>query len=333
MTKRTLLAVLVSTSVLFGASGVDVARAQRGPRGGATADNVGNVEAGRNHFDRGVDYYRDGNINAALIEFKRAYAASPNYRVLYNLGQVANALNDYVEAQRYFQQYLDDGGSEIDPDRRAEVRAVVAKLAGRIARIRVECNVAGAQIFVDDVAVGTAPLREPLRVSAGTRKLSALSSGRPRVTRVVEAVGGEASTVSLELPPLPAKSAPAPAVVYRDREVKSATDPGAALWLGIATGALAVGTGVMGFLAAQDGSKFHEALRSSNNATEIEHWHDRAATKALVTDILLGATAVTGAITLFVALRGDKPDVQPDAQPRTQLSFGLGSVQLSGRLD
>src|SRR5262245_54716328 len=83
-----------------------------------------NSEAGRGHFDRGVDYYRDGNINAALIEFKRAYEAAPNYRVLFNLGQVANALNDYVEAQRYFQRYLQDGGAEIDAERRAEVNAL-----------------------------------------------------------------------------------------------------------------------------------------------------------------------------------------------------------------
>jgi hypothetical protein len=324
MTKCTRsIAVLVSTLVLLATGGLQTASAQR-----AAASNV---EAGRSHFDRGVDYYRDGNTNAALIEFKRAYEASPNYRVLYNLGQVANALNDYVEAQRYFQRYLDEGGSEIAAERRAEVYSVVTKLAGRIALVTVECNVAGAQILVDDVAVGTAPLAKPLRLSAGTRHLSAAMSGRPRTERVIEAVGGESQTVALELAPPPEAAEPKPSVVYR--ETNSSAVPGATIWLGVATGALAVGTGVMGYLAAQDGSKFHDALARSTTASEVSRLHDRAATKALVTDILLGATAVTGAITLFVALQGRKPEATERSNERAQLSLGLGSVQLSGHLD
>jgi hypothetical protein len=184
---------------------------------------------------------------------------------------------------------------------------------------------------VDDVAVGTSPLAKPLRVSAGTRRLSATISGRPRVTRVVEAVGGESLTVALELAPAAAPVETKPSVVYR--ESSGSSIPTATIWLGITTGALAVGTGVMGFLAAQDGSKFHDALDRSTTASEINRLHDRAATKALVTDILLGATAVSGAITLFVALQGSKAEADDASKERAHLSVGLGSVQLSGHLD
>ena len=74
---------------------------------------AGDVEAGRGHFDRGVEYVEDGDLHGALVEFKRAYAASPNYRVLYNLGQVCNELREYVDAQRYLQMYLTQGAGEI----------------------------------------------------------------------------------------------------------------------------------------------------------------------------------------------------------------------------
>jgi hypothetical protein len=296
--------------------------------------SAADLESGRRHFDRGVEYYRDGNINAALIEFKRAYAAAPNYRVLFNLGQVSNALSDYTAAQSYFQKYLHDGGDEIDSARRRDVETTLGKLAGRITTLSLSCNVEGAELFVDDTSVGKSPLREPVRVSAGTRHLAAMVPGRPRVTRVIEAAGGETLSVKLELAPAPhelspmARSTPATSTV-------TSSGPGASLWLGIATGALAVGGGVMGTLAAIDGSKYHDALHRMSTPGEINSLHDRAQTKGIVTDILLGATVVTGAITVVMLLSEGGEDRAPQAaRPHAaQLSFGAGSLQLTSRFD
>src|SRR5688500_14271446 len=72
----------------------------------AESATIDDVATSHEHFNRGVEYVHDGDLKGALIEFKRAYAVSPNYRVLYNLGQVANALGRYTEAQDYFQRYL-----------------------------------------------------------------------------------------------------------------------------------------------------------------------------------------------------------------------------------
>jgi hypothetical protein len=325
MTKRSLKAWL-GLAVFIAALGAGNTQAQRAGAGNNSQ------EAGRNHFDRGVDYYRDGNINAALIEFKRAYDVAPNFRVLYNLGQVANALNDYVEAQRYYQRYLQDGGSEVDAERRAEVNAQISKLSGRIANLTVLCNVDGAQIYLDDVPVATTPLSGPLRVSAGTRRVSAAVSGKPRSTRVVEAVGGERLTVEIELAETSAPQPAAPQALATAEPQQTSSGPGPALWLGIATGALAVGTAVVGSLAATDGSKYHDALDRSTTASELDRLHDRAATKGLITDILLGATVITGGLTLYFAIWGGKSDTPPsETRAQAKLSVGVGSLQLNGQ--
>lgn len=320
MIKRPLQALFACALLIGSLSPRPLAAAQR--------HAPGNVEAGRGHFDRGVDYYRDGNINAALIEFKRAYDAAPNYRVLYNLGQVANALNDYVEAQRYFQRYLQEGGAEIDAERRAEVNALITKLGGRIASVTVHCNVDGAQIYVDDVPVGISPLPEPLRVSAGTRRIAAAHSGKPRTTRVVEAVGGERLNVEIELVGGAHASAPPP---YAAADPGPSSGPGPTLWVGIGTGALAVGTAVVGYLAAQDSSKFHDALNRSTTASEVNRLHNRAATKALLTDVLLAATAISGGVTLFLALSGSESSEKRSVVASAKLKLGLGSLQVSGQ--
>jgi tetratricopeptide (TPR) repeat protein len=303
--------------------------------GVARAQAGGNPEAGRSHFTSGVEYYRDGDLKGALIEFKRAYSASPNYRVLYNLGQVSSELRDYVEAQRYFQRYLRDGGSEIDPARRREVESSVAKLAGRIATVVVSCNIDGAEVFVDDVSVGRSPLDQPLKLSVGTRRISAAISGSRRMTKVVEAAGGETVFVKLDLPPTPAAVAATTEQRWGAREAAACGQPSAALWIGIGAGALAVGAGVMGSLAAVDGAKYRDAIHRRSTADEIDSLHSRAATKALITDILLGATAVAATATLVVALsESSSDDLAPesDDSARAWLTVGPGSVSLAGTL-
>jgi hypothetical protein len=318
-------AVLAVLAVPAGALGL--------PRAQAQAPN--SSEAGRSHFDRGVEYVHDGDLRGALIEFKRAYLASPNYRVLYNLGQVSNALGEYTEAQRYFQRYLTDGAEAIEPERKREVEALVTKLSGRIATFMLSSNVVGAELFVDNVSVGKSPLSEPVRVSTGKRLVSAAISGRPRITQVVEAAGGETLAVRLDFPPLetggtrsPQRSAPEPSA--------KSGGPGPALWIGIGAGALAVGAGVMAYLAAKDAEKHHDALGRETTPRELDQLDERATTKALVTDILLGATAVATALTVVFAVQGSgSGETPPTRRDRAsaKLAIGAGSVQLSGAFE
>ncbi len=329
MRVRALWLMLSCVLGLAGASDPSRARAED------TGDGGGDVDTGRSHFKSGVDYYRDGDLGAALIEFKRAYAAAPNYRLLYNLGQVSHELLDYTAAQNYFQHYLSEGGAEIEPARRAEVETALAKIATRIANVALTCNVEGAELFVDDVAVGHSPLAEPVRVSAGTRRVSAAIAGRSRITQVIEAAGGDTLVVKLDFPPLPPEAAIAsqPAL---PRERSSGPSP--ALWLGIGAGALAIGAGITAYLAYDDASNYRDALERKNSVRELESLHDRATTKALVTDVLLGATIVTTAITVLVAVQsgGDDTEKRPATSRRatqTELAIGAGSIALSGHLD
>jgi hypothetical protein len=300
-------------------------------RAHAQAGEIGDADAGHGHFDRGVEYVQDGDLRAAVIEFKRAYIASPNFRVLYNLGQVFNELREYTEAQRYFQSYLTDGGDEIQPARKREVEASLAKLSGRIATLMLSSNVVGAEIFVDDVSVGKTPLNEPLRVSTGSRTISAAISGRPRIAQVIEAAGGDTMVVRLDFAPT-AQQSLAPAAYAAPAQSAKSKGPGALVWLGIGTGALAVGAGVTAYLAAHDSASYQDALRRRTTARELDDLDSRATTKALVTDILLGATLAAGVTTLVVALLGNSSrEAVPTAADRTRahLTIGPGTLAMN----
>src|SRR5260370_20021824 len=124
------------------------------PMRAARAEEPAGQLDGRAHFKRGVDFFKEGDYRAAMIEFKRAYEAAPNYKVLYNLGQTSLELQDYAGALKAFRGYLDGGGRDIAAARRAQVEVELKKLDSRVARVEIAVNLEGADVAGDDVSVG-----------------------------------------------------------------------------------------------------------------------------------------------------------------------------------
>jgi hypothetical protein len=95
----------------------------------AAADKA---DEARVHFMRGAVKYTEGNIDAALAEFQLAYALNPSYKIRYNIAQCHMEQERFGRAYEEFYLYLYEGGSEVPPDRRAEVEQTVSGLAARL---------------------------------------------------------------------------------------------------------------------------------------------------------------------------------------------------------
>jgi hypothetical protein len=176
----------------------------------ATADAERTTEAAR-RFERGLAFYRDGEYRLAQIEFDRAYELVPDYRVLYNIGQVSIQLAQYARARRALARYLAEGGAEVSEERAAAVQADLEMLAQRTAFVTVEVSVAGAEILVDDEPVGVAPLPEPLLVDAGRHAVAARHGQSTSAAQYVTVAGGDSITVQIELVrPVPAEPVTVP---------------------------------------------------------------------------------------------------------------------------
>src|SRR5262245_22280826 len=90
----------------------------------ARAADVTITEEARAHFSAGVSFlqYPDGaRYEDAYREFSAAYAASPSWKILGNLGLSAMKLERDGEAIDAFAKYLSQGGKDIDRDERAQV--------------------------------------------------------------------------------------------------------------------------------------------------------------------------------------------------------------------
>jgi hypothetical protein len=265
------------------------ARADDARSGAAAAASKSDEASDR--FRSGVAFYRSRDFAAALVEFKRAYELVPNYAVLYNLGQTAREVKDNAAALAAFERYLRDGETKIQAARRKEVTAAIDELRGKVGKIKVVTNAVGAEIAVDDVAVGTAPLADPVVVNVGRHKIVATLSGYTPVQRVVDVAGMEETTATLELTKI--------ATVQPTVPPKAQTP--AVVWVMLsATGAFALATGVMGGLALSAHSGLQgELAKFPGDPKAIAAAQGQTQTFAVTTDVL-GGVALAGAITTAI---------------------------------
>lgn len=289
------------------------------------------TESARAHFRLGVDFYRERNFRAALIEFQRAYADAPHYKLLYNLAQASLELQEYAGAIDYFAAYLQQGGDEIAPERRQEVEQAIADLESRIARITVTSDQPGAEIHVDDTLVGRAPLREPVRVGAGRHKFSAVKEGLAPVERILDVAAGDLREVRLEFEAQPGTAAEP---VVRTEVVHDESGNTAALWAGMTTAMLGAGAITMTVLATLAQKSYKDELEVQTTKAKLDELRDDAETKALVTDIAWAATIASGVVTAVLIVTGDDSETEASAgraRSGVALGVGPGGVVIDGR--
>ncbi len=304
----------------------------------AAANEEANAAEAAARFQRAVDMYREGGYEGALAEFRKAYQISPSFRVLYNIAQAQYALHDFVGAYKSLVQYMSEGGADIPTDRRLQVDEMFAKLSERIARIQVTTNVAGADIRIDDVSVGTSPLPEAVTVNVGKRKVSASRPGFPEVVRAVTVAGKEILKIELRL-----EEASRPVSATNLADAKSSpfvvvTEPQRApsripLILSLSVAATcAVTTGVLGYLALDAHRKFKDQVSTfPNSSAEIEDARTRSKRYGYLVDGFGAATVVSGGIALYLALTRGGSEAKP-AKPIKEVVLAPtpGGVVLQG---
>jgi hypothetical protein len=157
----------------------------------------------REHFERGVEASRQGDLGLALDHFEKAQALTPNQTVLYNLGQTYTALGRSVEALGVLERYLEADGASGDAARRREVEELVRRNQARVGTLEVTVDPSDASLDIDGVTVAPGPTGH-VRVATGRHLLTATRSGYgPSVVRV-DVRAGESTAVRLGLEPVSA---------------------------------------------------------------------------------------------------------------------------------
>ena len=309
--------VLSSVAVLSCLCAATPAWAQAQPGNGTTAakadDKLADAKA---HYEAGLRLYEAEDYDAARVEFERAYALSPNYRILYNLGLVLKLKADYVGALKYFELYLEEG-IDAPEARKREVESEIQQLKQIVARVSVTTNVPGAEVAVDDVPVCKTPLTKPILVNPGRRRISATKKGRIPASRVIDIASRDQESVVLEL--------------GEERQVivldKSRRYP----WVGYAvTGALAIGAGITGYVALNASNTLAEERDLPNRTPErLETLSDRSATFGIIADVTTVAAIIAGGISLYYTIKWGR-EANDKTPPPTRTTWRLNPGGLSG---
>jgi len=298
-----------------------------GPKAVAAEVVDDSVEQAKRHFTLGVTFYKDGDLDAALAEFNKAYETRADYRVLYNIGQVQAERHDYAAAMTAMRRYLKDGAREIDEPRRIAVDQALRDMSKRVAAITVTANEAGAEVLVDGVAVALTPMAEALAVNAGIREITVRKAGETATARRLTLAGGDTVRLDFALGAGGAAS----------RSLEPLAQPMAAphrarVWIAYgAAAALAAGAVTFGLLTRRaeddlDGDLGH----FPGDRAQIDQDRDRLKLRAGLTDGFAGAALIAAALgTYFLFWAPSGGESAPRSTPSAQVSFLPSGAALS----
>jgi hypothetical protein len=291
-----------------------------------------------------------GKFAEARTKFAEACAAHHTSSCAKNLGATELELGLYPEATLHLGEFLREAPAA-DPTY-AKVRSFFNEAYAKSGHLEVVAP-AGADIFVDDLKVGRAPISEQVHVKAGLRNVKAVDPDGRSANAAVKASDGNVTRVSLQFELNSPKITPPPSVRSGlddppprvDEPEKSHAARTWTLVFGAASlVALGVGTG---FGLASNGKRsdaesLSGALPSGACATgsdprcgSLSQARDAQASDATLSTVffvgsgvLLGATAVAGILWLSGSSSSTEKPARAGVLP--MVGPGVGGAQLRG---
>ena len=300
-------------------------------------------EEARAHFTAGVSFLQDpdgARYEEAYREFKAAYAASPSWKILGNLGIAAFKLERDGEAIDAFSKYLAEGGSQIDGEERSQFERDLQALRAATGQLTLESDPPGASVLDERIPATGGPILN--RYGAlGKAATLGLRPGHHRIT--AKLAGYQDLVVELDVEPRQQLSQ-----VLKLQKVDvaggGAAKPAAgsngmrtASYVALGVGVVGVGLGTVFGLSAKSnydkGNELCPAFPCTLNEQQARDREtfgkdgDSAKTLSMVGFIAGGVGLAAGA-TLFIL--SNKKTETPAAQARVTPWIGLGSVGLTG---
>jgi tetratricopeptide (TPR) repeat protein len=265
---------------------------------GVEAQDPPNVVQAREHLDRGTALLEQGNYDAALVEFMRAYDLVGEHParplILFNIARAHERLFRYDQALQYYNRFLQEAPA--DQPRRGEVQGTITALEGLLATVQITSNVP-AEVWVDDREVGTSP--GSVRIPGGSHVVLLRAEGYQDSRQQIQVAARETTALTFNLGELAAQYRGISSIFFWGATglAAAAALAGGAMGIVALTRRGDVDTQLMDPVLRHDGGSL-EAARA-----EIE-------TYALVADVLFGTAgvfAITAVVLAFLTDWGGAP--------------------------
>ncbi len=273
----------------------------------ARAADVPITEEARIHFTAGVDLLQDPKApryEEAYREFKVAYAASPSYKILGNLGLCAMKIERDGEAIQAYEQYLKEAGFELAPEEREQLQRDLLILKTGNSQATVSSDPPGAAIVDVRVPVVGPEVRNtygdvltPLTLALrhGHHIVKAHLAGYVDQDWEFEATGSSMPPHVFQM------QRPPKVLVSSERINRGRPIPTAPYVVGGVSLALAAAGSVVGALALKKHDDFN-AINDGTNMSLAQSDRSTGQTLNVATDCLFGAAIIGAAVTVYLVL-------------------------------
>lgn len=171
------------------------------PHARAAAPDEKQNEA-RARFEAGLADVELGDLRAALSEFEAAYAAQPNFSVLYNIGRARAGLGEPLAAIVAFERYLSEGGARVPAQRAVEVRGLVDACRQRLGTLKIVVTQPNdTRVWLDGSELGDDDLSHPMQLTVGAHQLLYSTRGSAPMSERFEILPRSVREITLAPPP------------------------------------------------------------------------------------------------------------------------------------
>jgi hypothetical protein len=116
----------------------------------------------KKEFDKGVTAMDSHDYKTALVHFQAAYDAAPHWMVLGHIGNCHSKLNDPVNAIKAYEQFLKDGGDDIDAEQRTAARQNLEEQRKKVGVLHLLVKPKESKVEIDGDSYGNPPFEEIL---------------------------------------------------------------------------------------------------------------------------------------------------------------------------
>jgi hypothetical protein len=238
----------------------------------------------KDSFESASAFYKTGEYEKALENFKLAYSLTLEPSILFNIGQCQRQLNQFNEAIKAYKTFLRE--SPQDPlveNANARIKELEEELnrLKLLGSIQVFTNPDGARVFIDDKDVGTAPIQAK-NINSGEHTIS------------VKQEGFYPYELRFELQPGQAFSIRAP---LRSKDERDLLRPKYFYLTSAGTGTLGSALGITSLLFAIEANN-----RQLQPDQEFEPLFNKSKGFSVASQVLLSAALVAGTSGFFLSL-------------------------------
>lgn len=172
------------------------------------------TDKARQLYDEGLIAYKKEQWAESRAALLAAWSLNKHWQIAGLLADCEEQIGRHRDAAEHAAYYLKNAPA----DRHERATKLLSDAKAKIGTLSLQVVPAGAEVLIDNVPVGRAPLAEPIFLEPGEHTVAARVVGRPDASRAVTMKAGSAENVSLSVekdtvpPPIEPRSM-APVVV------------------------------------------------------------------------------------------------------------------------